>query len=70
MNPPECGASAILTAGGPTRVPFHLCCALAMIGANGLDPGEFVCGALEPDPAAALLAVDDAVEAPVVRAPS
>jgi hypothetical protein len=70
MNPPECGASAILTAGGPTRVPFHLCCALAMIGAAGPEPGEFVCGALEPDPATALLTPDDAVESPVVRARS
>ena len=69
MNPPECGASAILTAGGPTRVPFHLCCALAMIAA-GPDPGKFVCGALEPDPATALLEPDDAAEVPVVRARS
>lgn len=68
MKAPECGASAILTAGGPTQVPFQLCCALAMVGAAGPDPGKFVCGALEPDPAAALLAFGDAVEPPVVRA--
>jgi hypothetical protein len=56
--PPECGASAILTAGGPTRVPFQLCCAFAVIGAAGPDPAPFVCGALEPDPTTALLASD------------
>jgi hypothetical protein len=70
MNPPECGASAILTAGGPTRVPFHLCCALAMIGTAGPEPGEFVCGALEADPATALLTPGDDVESPVVPARS
>ena len=68
MNPPECGASAILTTGGPTRVAFHLCCALAMVGQAASEPGEFVCGALEPDPATALLASDDTVAPPVVRA--
>jgi hypothetical protein len=68
MNPPECGASAILTTGGPTQVPFHLCCALAMVGQAGSEPGEFVCGALEPDPATALLASEDTVGPPIVRA--
>ena len=68
MNPPECGASAILTAGGPAQVPFHLCCALAIVGQAGFEPEEFVCGALEPDPATALLASDGTAGPPVVRA--
>jgi hypothetical protein len=50
MNSPACGASAIRAAGGPTRVPFHLCCALAMISTAGPGSEPFVCGALEPDP--------------------
>jgi hypothetical protein len=47
LTPGECGASAILAAGGPTAVPFHLCCALTIIHAGGPDPVPLVCGALE-----------------------
>ena len=42
--PPECGASAIVTKGGPTAVPMRLCCAVAIIRAAGADPGSLMCG--------------------------
>jgi hypothetical protein len=41
-----CGASAILARGGPTAVPFELCCVLTMVRANGPEPGPAVCRAL------------------------
>jgi hypothetical protein len=42
-----CGASAILAPGGPTAVPFDLCCVLTLVRAVGTDPGPAVCRALE-----------------------
>jgi hypothetical protein len=42
----ECGASAILARGGPTAVPFDLCCVLTLVRAGGTNPGP-VCRALE-----------------------
>jgi hypothetical protein len=32
--PAMCGASSIASAGGPTAVPFRLCCAHRIIGAG------------------------------------
>jgi hypothetical protein len=56
-----CRAVAILARGGPTAVPFDLCCVLAIIRAGGPDPGPLVCGALEllelGEPAGPLAAV-------------
>jgi hypothetical protein len=46
----ECGASAILTAGGPAAVPFQLCCALTIVRAGGSDPVPFACGAVACGP--------------------
>jgi hypothetical protein len=43
IGTPECGASAILTPGGPTAVPFELCCVLTLVRANTPDPGPPVC---------------------------
>jgi hypothetical protein len=43
----QCGASAILAPGGPTAVPFDLCCVLTLVRAVGTDPGPAVCRALE-----------------------
>jgi hypothetical protein len=43
----RCGASAILAPGGPTAVPFDLCCVLTLVRAVGPDPGPAVCRALE-----------------------
>jgi hypothetical protein len=54
---PGCPASAIVARGGPTAVPFELCCVLAIIRAGGPDPGPFVCGAVE------LLELGEAAEA-------
>jgi hypothetical protein len=42
-----CGASAILARGGPTAVPFELCCVLTILRANGPEAGPAVCRALE-----------------------
>jgi hypothetical protein len=42
-----CGASAILARGGPTAVPFDLCCVLTLVRAGGTEPGPAVCRALE-----------------------
>jgi hypothetical protein len=42
-----CRASAILACGGPSAVPFDLCCVMAIIRAGGPEPGPLVCGALE-----------------------
>jgi hypothetical protein len=46
----ECGASAILAAGGPAAVPFQLCCALRIIRASGPAPVPFACGAVASGP--------------------
>jgi hypothetical protein len=43
----QCGASAILAPGGPTAVPFDLCCVLTLVRAVGTDAGPAVCRALE-----------------------
>lgn len=40
--PPECGAVAIAAPGGPTVVPFRVCCAKALMRARGSGP--VICG--------------------------
>jgi hypothetical protein len=45
-SPPMCGASSIATAGGPTAVPFRLCCAHSIIRAGAGGPTSVQCAAL------------------------
>jgi hypothetical protein len=55
-----CRASAILARGGPSAVPFDMCCVMAIIRAGGPEPGPLVCGALE------LLELGEPAESPLV----
>jgi hypothetical protein len=55
-----CRASAILARGGPSAVPFDLCCVMAIIRASGPEPGPLVCGALD------LLELGEPAESPLV----
>ena len=65
--PAGCGAAAIAAPGGPTAVPFRLCCALAIVQAadpaRHLPSGTVVCGF-------GLLGFDDPSEAALVAEPS
>jgi hypothetical protein len=47
MPQPPCGASSIATAGGPTAVPFRLCCAQSIIQTSGNNAGPRWCDALD-----------------------
>jgi hypothetical protein len=46
LRPPGCGASSIAATGGPTAVPFRLCCAHSIIQAGGGRPAGVQCAAL------------------------
>jgi hypothetical protein len=64
-TPVECGASAILAAGGPAAVPFQLCCALTIIQAGGQYPVPLECGAVESAPVGFDALEDSEAQAPV-----
>jgi hypothetical protein len=52
---PVCGAAAFLRAGGPVRVPFRQCCAVALLQA-ARDPGPTVAPPFCPERLSADLA--------------
>ena len=54
LRPPGCGASSIAATGGPTAVPFHLCCAYSIIQAGQGGPAGIRCAALVAGAAAPL----------------